>query len=169
MVRVIGGNGERQHDPDPGDGSKLGRAGTAFWFNGGGRNRFENNIAAAVVECTYCYGFKFDNVLNENLEFPVEQGSDPFMAGGETVSAYTIGINHFTGNEAYAVPNGLTIWWECTRGDFPRDNCSSQIESFHVWHHHRWGYYGYETNNMTLQDFVMRLSLIHISEPTRPY
>ena len=36
VVSVVGGNGERQHDPDPGDGSKLGRAGSAYWFNGGG-------------------------------------------------------------------------------------------------------------------------------------
>ena len=156
VVRVVGGNGERQHDPDPGDGSKLGRSGTAYWINGGGRNHFDSNVAAAVVECTYCYGFKFDNVENGDLQFPLSQGDDPYMGGGETVDAYTVGINNFVNNEAYAVPNGLTIWWECTRGDLPRSNCSSHIESFNVWHHHRWGYYGYQTNNMTIKDFVMR-------------
>ena len=132
---MVGGNGERQHDPDPGDGSKLGRSGTAYWINGGGRNHFDSNVAAAVVECTYCYGFKFDNVENGDLQFPLSQGDDPYMGGGETVDAYTVGINNFVNNEAYAVPNGLTIWWECTRGDLPRSNCSSHIESFNVWHH----------------------------------
>ena len=156
VVRIVGGNGERLHDPDPTDGSKLGRAGSAYWFNGGGRNHFENNVAAAVVECVYCYGFKFDNVDNSTLQFPRNQGDDPHMGGGVSVDPYTVGINDFINNEAYAVPNGLTIWWECSRGDTPRSNCSSHIELFSVWHHHRWGYYGYPVNNMTIQDFVMR-------------
>ena len=156
VVRVVGGNGERLHDPDPGDGSKLGRAGTGFWFNGGGRNFFHNNVAAAVVECVYCYGFKFDNVSNGTLNFPTQQGADPHMGGGQNISADAVGLNNFVGNEAYAVPNGLTIWWECTVFETPNDNCSSNVDSFRVWHHHRWGYFGYETNNMTLDNFTVR-------------
>jgi hypothetical protein len=162
VVRVIGGNGARDEDLDPGDGSKSGRAGTAFWFNGGGRNSFHNNIAAAVVECEYCYGFKFDNVHGGGVEspsaftFPLEQGADPHMSDGEIVEANAIGINSFVGNETYAVPNGLTVWWECTYGDVPTDGCSSSIESFHVWHHHRWGYFGYPVSNMVVNDFVAR-------------
>ena len=156
VVRVVGGNGERLHDPDPGDGSKLGRAGTGFWFNGGGRNFFHNNVAAAVVECVYCYGFKFDNVSNGTLNFPTQQGADPHMGGGQNITAVAVGLNNFVGNEAYAVPNGLTIWWECTVFETPNDNCSSNVDSFRVWHHHRWGYFGYETNNMTLDNFTVR-------------
>ncbi|MEZ4664492.1 MAG: hypothetical protein R2911_43725 [Caldilineaceae bacterium] len=51
VVRVVGGNNERSEDRDPGDNSKLGRAGVAYWFQrwrrqrdcgecsgGGGRN-----------------------------------------------------------------------------------------------------------------------------------
>jgi len=30
------------------------------------------------------------------------------------------------------------------------------VENFRVWHHHRWGYYGYETSRMTLQGFTHR-------------
>ena len=157
-VRVVGGNGERLEDIDPFDGTKSGRAGVGFWFNGGGRNSFQNNIAADVVECIYCFGFKFDNVFPESTEvsFPSSQGDDPFIDGGETIAASFVGINDFVGNEAYAVPNGMTVWWVCTTFETPRDNCSSQLESFNVWHHHRWGFYGYETNNMTLDGFVVR-------------
>ena len=158
VVRVINGNGEREEDRDPSDGSKLGRAGSAYWFNGGGRNHFDSNVAAAVYECEFCYGFKFDNIRNSEFVFPREQGSDPFMEGGDIVSASTVGIPDFDSNEAYSVPNGLTIWWKCTFGDFPEDNdiCRSDITSFSVWHHHRLGYFGYPANNMTIENFVVR-------------
>jgi len=156
VVRVIGGTGERTHDPDPGDRSKLGRAGTGFWFNGGGRNFYESNVVAAVAECIYCFGFKFDNVYNGDLLFPTSQGSDPHMMGGEIINADAVGLNNFVDNEAYAMPNGLTVWWECTFGGYPNDNCSSELDSFQSWHHHRLGYYGYPNNNMTLKNFVVR-------------
>lgn len=156
VVRVIGGNGQRTEDRDPGDGSKLGRAGTGYWFNGGGRNFFEKNIVAAIANCVYCYGFKFDNVSNGELLFPITQGSDPYLDGGEIINADVVGLNNFTGNEAYAVPNGLTVWWECTFGDYPNDDCSSRLDAFSVWHHHRWGFHGYPVNNMTLENFVVR-------------
>ncbi len=155
VVRVIGGNGVRTSDPDPGDNSKLGRSGSAYWFNGGGRNFFENNVAAAIAECVYCYGFKFDNVRNGQLLFPIQQGDMPHLEG-ESIAAEAVGLNNFIDNEAYAVPNGLTVWWECTFSDYPNESCSSQIDGFKLWHHHRWGYHGYPENNMTLNDFVVR-------------
>jgi len=89
------------------------------------------NVAAAVAECVYCYGFKFDNVYNDELMFPTAQGSDPHMDGGEMVDPYTIPINDFTDNEAYAVPNGLTVWWICSFGDYTNDNCSSRLDG--IW------------------------------------
>ncbi|MEZ4676710.1 MAG: G8 domain-containing protein [Caldilineaceae bacterium] len=156
VVRVVGGNNERTEDRDPGDNSKLGRAGVAYWFNGGGGNLIEENVAAAVAECTYCYGFKFDNVYNGDLMVPTDQGADPHDGGGTMVDSYTIGITDFRRNEAYAVPNGLTIWWVCTEWETPRDACTSTVKDFHVWHHHRWGYFAYETNQMLIDGFVVR-------------
>lgn len=157
VVRVVGGNGNRLEDRDPGDGTKLGRAGVGYWFNGGGRNFFERNVAADIGECVYCYGFKFDNVRNGELVFPSSQGADPHVEGGETVAADAVGIKSFVGNEAYGVPNGMTVWWECTFGTLrPNDECSSRIDSLHVWHHHRWGYHGYPVNNLTMSNVVMR-------------
>ena len=156
VVRVVGGNGARTHDPDPGDASKLGRAGVGYWFNGGGGNTFEDNVAADVFECTYCYGFKFDNVYVSSVRLPRSRGDDPHASGGLATDPYTIGLRQFARNEAYAVPNGLTIWWMCTEFETPRDACSSLVESFRVWHHHRWGYFGYETSKMTLRGFVHR-------------
>lgn len=156
VVRIVGGNGARTHDPDPGDGSKLGRAGVAFWFNGGGGNVIEDNVAAAVEECVYCYGYKFDNVYNGDVEVPVAPGADPHQGGGQLVDSYDIGIEAFRRNEAYGVPNGLTIWWVCTDFEDPRDTCSSRVEDFRVWHNHRWGYFGYETNQMTIERFTHR-------------
>jgi len=156
VVRVIGGNNERTEDRDPGDNSKLGRAGVAYWFNGGGGNVIEENVAAAVAECTYCYGFKFDNVYNGELMIPSAPGADPHDGGGIMVDSYTIGLTDFVGNEAYAVPNGLTIWWVCTEWETPRDACTSTVKDFHVWHHHRWGYFAYETNQMLIDGFVAR-------------
>ena len=155
-VRVVGGNGERTSDLDPFDGTKSGRAGVGYWFNGGGRNSIRDNVAADVVDCTWCFGFKVDNVRSGELIFPSEQGSDPLVDGGETVDGNLIGFNDFVGNEAYAVPNGLTVWWLCTTFETPHPGCSSNLDSFQVWHHHRWGYYGYETSNLTLDNFVIR-------------
>jgi hypothetical protein len=156
VLRIVGGNGARTEDRDPVEGSKLGRAGVAYWFNGGGGNVYEDNVAAAVVECTYCYGYKFDNVYNGNVTIPAFRGADPHQGQGVTVDSYTIGLTAFARNEAYAVPNGLTIWWVCTEFENPRDSCSSLVKDFRVWHHHRWGYFAYETNQMTVDGFVHR-------------
>jgi hypothetical protein len=156
VVRIVGGSGARAEDNDPGDKSKLGRAGIGFWFNGGGGNSFEDNVAAVVAECTYCYGFKFDNLFLQPLSVPVSQGADPHTGGGKIVDPYNIGLTAFIRNEAYAVPNGLTIWWFCTRLEDPRDTCSSLVKDFYVWHHHRWGYFGYQTNQMIIDGFIHR-------------
>lgn len=156
VLRVVGGNGARTEDRDPLEGSKLGRAGVAYWFNGGGGNTYEDNVAAAVFECTYCYGFKFDNVYNGFVQVPAAPGTDPHQGGGARVDSYTIGLTRFARNEAYAVPNGLTIWWVCAEFETPRDTCSSLVQDFRVWHHHRWGYFGYETNQMTFEGFTHR-------------
>lgn len=156
VVRVIGGNNEPREDRDPSDNTKLGRAGVAYWFNGGGGNQIEENIAAAVVECISCYGFKFDNVYNDDLLLPAGQGADPYAGGGVLTDSYTIGLTDFVRNEAYAVPNGLTIWWVCTNYETPVDSCSSTVQEFRVWHNHRWGYFAYETNQMTLDRFTQR-------------
>jgi len=121
VVRVVGGNGARTEDSDPGDGSKLGRAGVGYWFNGGGGSTFEDNIAADVFECVYCYGFKFDNVYVFTVRLPRQQGDDPHTSGGVPTDPYTFGLRRFLRNEAYAVPNGLTVWWICTEFETPRD------------------------------------------------
>ncbi len=156
VVRVVGGNNERTEDRDPGDNSKLGRAGVAYWFNGGGGNVIAENVAAAVAECTNCYGFKFDNVYNGAVMIPSTQGADPHDGSGTMMDPYTIGLTDFRRNEAYAVPNGLTIWWVCTEYETPRDECTSTIQAFRVWHHHRWGYFAYETNQMLIDGFTVR-------------
>ncbi|MEZ4731979.1 MAG: G8 domain-containing protein [Caldilineaceae bacterium] len=165
VVRVIGGNNERTEDRDPGDNSKLGRAGVAYWFNGGGGNQIVENIAAAVVECTSCYGFKFDNVYNGDVMLPTAQGADPHAGGGVMTNSYTIGLTNFVRNEAYAVPNGLTIWWVCTDYETPIDSCSSTVHEFRVWHNHRWGYFAYETNQMTLDRFTHRGDATLLANP----
>jgi len=165
VVRVIGGNNERSEDRDPSDNTKLGRAGVAYWFNGGGGNQIEENIAAAVAECTSCYGFKFDNVYNGDLLLPTGRGADPHDGGGVLTSSYTIGLTDFVRNEAYAVPNGLTIWWVCTDYETPIDSCSSTVHEFRIWHNHRWGYFAYETNQMTLDRFTHRGDATLLTNP----
>jgi G8 domain-containing protein len=150
------GAGIVTEDADPGDKSKLGRAGVGYWFNGGGNNTFEDNVAAAVAECTYCYGFKFDNMMLNDLTIPASQGANPMEGGGQTVDPYNIGITHFQRNETYAVPNGLTIWWVCTEHLTPSDTCSSTVKDFRVWNHHRWGYFGYQTNQLLMDGFTQR-------------
>lgn len=156
VVRVVGGNGARDEDRDPGDNTKLGRAGVGFWFNGGGGNFFAENVAAALAECISCYGFKFDNVANGDVTIPIQPGADPHAGDGKTTDSYTIGLTDFVDNEVYAAPNGLTIWWVCTEYETPRDNCTSTVQNFRVWHNHRWGYFAYETNQMTLAGFTQR-------------
>ncbi|MCB0185532.1 MAG: hypothetical protein KDE31_14790, partial [Caldilineaceae bacterium] len=105
---------------------------------------------------TYCYGFKFDNVFNGDLLIPLAQGADPHDGGGVVTDSYTIGLTDFVRNEAYAVPNGLTIWWVCAEYETPRDNCFSTVQEFRVWHHHRWGYFAYETNQLLLDHVTVR-------------
>lgn len=165
VVRVIGGNNEPREDRDPSDNTKLGRAGVAYWFNGGGGNQIEENIAAAVAECTSCYGFKVDNVYNGDLMLPTGRGADPQHEGGVLTDSYTIGLTDFVRNEAYAVPNGLTIWWVCTNYETPIDSCSSTVQEFRVWHNHRWGYFAYETNQMTLDRFTQRGDATLLTNP----
>ena len=155
-VRVVGGNGEQFQDQDPSDGSKLGRAGVGYWFNGGGLNSIRNNVAADIAECIYCYGFKFDNVYNDILSVPKRQGDEPWRRGQTLLNPYEIPITDFVGNESYATPNGLTIWWICAEFERPYDGCASTIKNFSVWHFHRWGYFGYETNQLTIDGFVVR-------------
>jgi hypothetical protein len=158
VVRIVGGNGARVEDRDPGDKSKLGRAGVSYWLNGGGNNIFEDNIAAAVNECTYCYGFKFDNIgVSTSLKIPAFQGADPYATDGATiVNGFTIGLTQFARNESYAVPNGLTIWHYCTDLEDPVAPCSNEIKDFRLWHHHRWGFFGYQTDNSIVDGWISR-------------
>ncbi|MEZ4664494.1 MAG: hypothetical protein R2911_43735 [Caldilineaceae bacterium] len=50
----------------------------------------------------------------------------------------------------------MTIWWVCAEFETPREGCTSTVQDFHVWHVHRWGYFAYETNAMTIDGFVQR-------------
>lgn len=157
VVGIIGGNNARTEDVDPIDKTKLGRAGVSYWFNGGGGNIFEDNIAAGVAHCPFCYGYKFDNIGANTRSIPVSQGSDPYVPGqGKIIDGYEIGITRFERNEAYAVPNGLTVWWLCTELEEPRDNCSSVIKDFRLWHHHQWGFFGYQSNNTLIDGWISR-------------
>jgi hypothetical protein len=141
VVKIVGGNGERVHDPDPGDGSKLGRAGVGFWFNGGVGNTIDDNVAADVVDCVYCYGMKIDNTYN---------------AGSATAPAYAVGFTSFDNNEFYATPNGFTAWWVCQLYETPNDSCTVSFDNFKVWHVYRWGYFGYEANQLSINNYVYR-------------
>lgn len=151
-LTIVDGSGVRWEDTDPSDGSKLGRAGIGFWFNGAGYlSEYEGNVSADGYNCIYCYGFKFDNRYTGGFKVPGYQGADPNLAGqGIQTNPYAVGITHFKGNEVYASNGGYTPWWICTDFQTPIAGCSSRWEDVRMWHIYRWGIFLYETSRFTI-------------------
>lgn len=147
VVRVRG-TGERIDDP--------GTAGAGYWLRGP-NNYVHDNVAANIRGGLYSYGYNVYARYLGSAKVPAFQGADTSVAGQYvTVDMHATPLLEFARNEVYgATPNGMTVWWLGARPMEPRGD-AGVIKDLHVWHHHNWGFFGYETNNLTIDGLVAR-------------
>jgi PKD repeat protein len=147
VVRV-NGTGTRIDD--------AGTAGVGFWFRGP-NNYVRDNVASDITGGVYSYGYNVYARYLGWVDVPAFQGADPSIAGQSvSVDMNATPLLDFTNNEVYgATPNGMTVWWIGAFFTTPKGN-AGVIKDLHVWNQYQWGYFGYETNNLTIDGFVER-------------
>ena len=65
-----------------------------------------------------------------------------------------IPLKNFTNDEVYgATPDGLSLWWIGTVYRAPDSNAGT-VQGFTFWDLNGWGYFGYETNNLIINDMT---------------
>jgi hypothetical protein len=146
------------------DGSGLrdrsGLDGTGYWSPTPDDSWF-NNVATDINPSgTYSYGFTIDAEYVGNngvAQLPTQQGADPMLPGQSiAVNMYGISLVQFSGNETYgATQNGLDLW---ALGTFFLTNYGNAgvVQNLYLWNIQQWGYFGYETNNLTFDGFIQR-------------
>lgn len=154
------GSGSRGHFVDD--------AGDAFWFRGV-NNYVRNNVATDVNPGgydVYSYGFNFFSAYVGTVSIPAFQGADLSVAGQTSPQDMNaLPLLEFSGNEVYgATQNGLTLWWIGTSFETVKGNAGT-VKNFTVWHHHGWGIFGYETNNLVIDGFTARGNAGILSNP----
>jgi hypothetical protein len=71
-----------------------------------------------------------------------------------TINMNATSLLDFSGNEVYgATPNGLTAWDLGTQYRNPV-GVGGVIKNFLAWNFYQWGYFGYESNDLTIDGFV---------------
>jgi hypothetical protein len=149
FVARINGTGERIDTP--------GTAGDGFWLRGPD-NYVDNNVATDInPSVVYSYGFNVFSYYLGTVQVPAYQGADPALSGQSvSVNMNATPLRSFTGNEVYgATPNGLTLWWLGTFYRTPQGSAGT-VQNFLGWSLFQWGYFAYETNNLTIDGFVIR-------------
>jgi PKD repeat protein len=137
--------------------------GDAYWF-GNGDNTITNNIATDInagANGIYSYGFDIDTTPSLNLDYmntwavPAYQGADPSIAGESTIiCTNVVGILKFANNEVYgATSMGMTTWGLGEQNELPVGTAGT-LQNLIVWNQFNWGYFGYESNNLTISGFV---------------
>jgi PKD repeat protein len=135
--------------------------GDGYWFHNP-NNYITNNIATDINSASsnfYSYGFDIDAQYVGNVSIPVSQGDDPSASGqGKTINMNDTPLLQFSGNEVYgATPSGMTMWWIGTMSDaFYPDAQLSVMKDFVAWHFTTRGFFGYQTNNLTIDGLVLR-------------
>jgi hypothetical protein len=148
--------------------------GDAFWF-GNGDNTITNNVATDInagANGIYSYGYDIDttpslNLLYQNTwDVPAYQGADPSIAGESTVvCTNVVGILDFDNNEVYgATSMGMTTWGLGEQNLLPVGTAGT-LQSLIVWNQFNWGYFGYESNNLTISGFVDIGDFTQLSNP----
>ena len=90
---------------------------------------------------------------------PAYQGADPSQAGqSKALNMNDTPILQFAGNSVYgATSSGMTVWWIGTFGDnFYSDARVSVVKDLTAWHIGTRAFYGYPTNNLTIDGLVVR-------------
>jgi len=87
------------------------------------------------------------------------QGADPSQPGqSKQVDMNATPLLQFSGNEVYgATAKGVTVWWLGTIFETPDGTAGAgTIANTVVWHQNDAAYFAYETNNLTISNFVVR-------------
>lgn len=139
-----------------GDGTRdnpTGTNGSGIWL-AGVMNHVVNNISAAcsslhiATSDVYSYGI---------YVYPLDGDKGP-VNPGDPPSAYVTynqtsqPITEMSGNTAYACSNGFSLWRIRAYGMFTYGSGQSVFSNQLVWNHYHWGYYGYETCQLTLDN-----------------
>ncbi len=140
-----------------------GLQGDGFWFHNP-NNYITNNIATDInPDGMYSFGFDIDASTGGSfgvvgtVTIPAIQGADPSEVGQSVqINMNDTPILEFSGNEAYgATPAGMTDWCIGTLpNQFYTDAKASVIKNLVIWHTN-WGFFGYQSNNMTLDGLVI--------------
>lgn len=121
-------------------------------------NSWVDNVATDINQSgIYSYGFDINANFLGVKQVPAYQGADPAVSGQSTsVDMNAVPLTSFSGNEVYgATPDGLALWWIGAYFDTPKGNAGT-VENFKFWNLHGWGYFGYETNNLVIDNLVGR-------------
>jgi hypothetical protein len=134
--------------------------GLGYWFRGP-HNYVRDNVAANVMGVdSPVDGLGFNNffVYLGDICVPLFKGADVAVAGQyRLANGNALPLLEFAGNEAYgSTATGLEIWWLGTLDTAPLTVAESVVKDFRVWHHSRYGYYGYPANRLTFDGFVAR-------------
>jgi PKD repeat protein len=144
--------------------------GEGFWFNNP-NNYITNNIATDINSGSwdvFSYGYDFDMSGGSDGQnqgagdgmatLPVSQGADPSVSGqSKQVNMNDMPLLEFSGNEVYgATPAGMTIWYlGSLSNSYSADAQPSVVSNFVAWNISDKGFYGYQTNNLTLNGLVL--------------
>jgi hypothetical protein len=141
--------------------------GDGFWFHNP-NNYITNNIASDINGSSwdvFSYGYDIDASTGTlgggigTVSIAAYQGADPSQPGQSIqINMNDTPLLQFSGNEMYgATQSGMTIWWIGTYGDaFYSDAKLSTVETFTAWDFTTRGYYGYPSNNVTIDNMVVR-------------
>jgi hypothetical protein len=122
----------------------------------------------------FSYGFDIDASTGNagggvgTVAVAAYPGADPSQAGqSQSVNMNDMPLLNFSGNEVYgATQSGMTLWWIGTYGDnFYSDAQVSVVNNFVAWNFSTRGFYGYPTNNVTIQGMVIRGDESQVSNP----
>jgi hypothetical protein len=130
----------------------FGAAGHGFWFQGAGIS-VEDNIAAGQADTGFMY---FTRGLNQKglgvTQFLAANLVDPAIAHGQaTIDVGQVPIREFTGNIAFAEPNGFSIWRNLLQAD---PTAESIVDNMKVWNTSR-GFYLYHNAQFTVENSIV--------------
>jgi PKD repeat protein len=141
----------------------TGVAGDGFWFRGP-NNRVTNNVATDVNpgdQDVFSYGYDVMAYYLGNVTIPAYQGADPGVAG-TTVNMNATPLLEFSGNTAYgASQNGMAVWWLGSGVDV--SGTAGVIKGLQEWNVFGWGFFGYDTNGLTIDGMVAYGDTAHLA------
>ncbi len=143
------GRGGREDERSFSSPQDWGFEGASFWF-GGFNNYVRNNVASGKVT----YNYTFMPVADQG-KYPLAPGIDPNDGPSVTFPIKGTAILEFSGNEAYAIGGGMTIWYlGASITDIDPNIGESVIRNHKSWN--QVGFFAYPTNRLTFDGFIFR-------------